>query len=492
MQILLYSGFRKRENSTKTPLVTDATRTVNGYLREPCSIMNPVFKIERFPSDATPQSFTYAYIGSFSRWYFVKDWTWADGLWQCSLEVDVLSSFKTQIGQSSAYIERSAHEYNGAITDRWYPVTTNFSTERVNLSSSWNGVAPSGGCYVLGIICNANRVSSQLGGAVTYYVMTPAQMGSLMHYLLGSSFLDDNGFPATMTAGQQLAQDTAKALINPVQYIASCMWFPVSANSISDGVNHSIVLGFFDVDSNVATGYYLTAQVYTSTVTGQIPLHPQAATRGKYLNYSPFTRLTLNIPPFGSIPLDTSFCEIGYYLLGRVWVDTVTGKATMRVELYPDAQHSGTGAVVCETSTMMGIPIQLAQMTPDYFNAIGAGLKLASTMDSALQGSIGTSGLIAGALSGIGNGLDALMPQIERQGVSGSFLATVISPQLTAQFFIVADEDNAEFGRPLCAIRTIDSQDGFVKCKDAHVDFSCYADEKKRILSYMINGFYWE
>ena len=55
MQILLYSGFRKRENSTLTPLVTDATRTVTGYLREPCSIMNPVFKIERFPSDASPQ-----------------------------------------------------------------------------------------------------------------------------------------------------------------------------------------------------------------------------------------------------------------------------------------------------------------------------------------------------------------------------------------------------------------------------------------------------
>lgn len=492
MQILLYSGFRKRENSTKTPLVTDATRTVNGYLREPCSIMNPVFKIERFPSDASPQSFTYAYIGEFSRWYFVRDWTWAEGLWQCSLEVDVLSSFKTDIGNSQAYIERCSHEYDGAITDKWYPATTNFSTERVSLASSWNGVAPSGGCYVLGIICNANRNTSQIGGAVTYFVMTPAQLGSLMHYLLADGFLNDNGFPATMTPAQQLTQDTAKALINPVQYIASCMWLPCPASVIGDGSNHPIVLGFYDLDSNVAVGQYLNVTAFTMNVTGQIPIHPQAATRGKYLNYAPYTRLTLNVPPFGSIPLDTSFCEIGSYLYCRVWCDPITGKATMRIELYPDSTHVGSGAVVREVSTMMGVPIQLAQITSDFMNAIGSAVSLATIFDSALQGKIGEGQLANLSYSAIGSAIDSLMPQIETQGVSGSFLSTVMPPLLTAQFYVITDEDNDEFGRPLCAIRTINTIPGFIKCRDAHVDFSCYKDEKTRILNYMTSGFYWE
>ena len=492
MQILLYSGFRKRENSTKTPLVADATRTVTGILREPCSIMNPVFKIERFPSDATPQNFIYAYVSAFSRWYFVKDWMWADGLWQCSLEVDVLSSFKTDIGNSVAYIERSASAYNGAVVDKWYPTTTNFSTERVTLSSSWNGVAPSGGCYILGIICNANRASSQIGGAVTYYVMTPAQLGSLMGYLLGTGFLDDNGFPVTMTATQQLSQDTAKALINPVQYIASCMWLPVSASTISDGEDHAIVLGYYDLDSNVATGQYLNAVIFTMSVTGQIPIHPQAPTRGKYLNYSPYTRLTLNVPPFGSIPLDTSFCEIGSYLYCRVWCDPITGKATMRVELYPDSDHVGTGAIVREVSTMMGVPIQLAQMTPDYINAISSALSLATTMDAGWRGDIGSGALATQSFTAIGSAIDSLMPQVETQGVSGSFLATAMPPLLTAQYFVVTDEDNEEFGRPLCEIRTINTLSGFIKCRDAHVDFSCYKDEKSKILNYMLNGFFME
>lgn len=490
MQILLYSGFNKRENSTKTPLVSAATVTLTGYLREPCSIMHPVINIEQLSSGASPQSYTYAYIPEFARWYFISDWTWNNGTWACSMSVDVLSSFKTNIGNSSAYIERSAYEYNGSITDRYYPTTTYFQTEKVNLTASWYNVAPSGGCYVVGIICNANRASSQIGGAVTYYVMTPAQMGSMMSYLLGSTFLDDQGFPTVMTTVQQLAHDTAKVLVNPIEYIASCMWLPISKSVISDNADHDIVLGYFDTGSNVAKGSYLTAVVFTMSATGVIPTHPQALSRGSYLNYSPFTRLTLNIPPFGSIPLDTSFCEIGNHLLCRVWIDPITGKATMRVELYPDSQHTGTGAIVCESSTMMGVPIQLAQLTPDYLSMIGAGLKVAA--GTAASENTSTLGLIANAVSGIGDAVDAMMPQVERHGVSGSFLSTAIPPQLTAQYSIVVDEDNTEFGKPLCEIRQISTQAGYVKCKDAHVDFSCYEGEKQKILNYMISGFFWE
>lgn len=270
------------------------------------------------------------------------------------------------------------------------------------------------------------------------------------------------------------------------------MWLPVSASSIGDGYNHNIVLGYYDMDSNVAQGQYLDAVVYTTTVTGQIPSHPQAASRGKYLNYAPYTRLTLNIPPFGSIPLDTSFCEVGSYLYCTVWCDTITGKATMRIELYPDSQHTGTGAIVREASTMMGVPIQIAQMTPDYLHAISAALSVATTMDQAWNGMIGEGTLATRSFDSIGNAINAMMPQVESQGVSGSFLATVMPPQLTAQHFILPDEDNAEFGRPLYKIRTLNTLTGFVKCKDAHVDFACYEDEKNRILNHLLSGFYME
>ena len=492
MQILLYSGFRKRENSTKIPLTTDASRTVTGYLREPCSIMNPVFKIERFPSNATPQSFNYAFVGEFSRWYFVTDWSWEDGLWQCTMTVDVLGSFKTDIGNSQAYIERCSTDFNGAVVDTWYPTTTDFLTASVPLASSWNGVAPSGGCYVLGVICSAERVTSQIGGAVTYYVMTPGQLASLMHYLLGSGFLDDNGFPQTMTPLQQLSQDTVKAFINPVQYIVSCTWFPLNATDLGDGYNHDIVIGYFDVDTNHASGQYLRKHAFTLNVTGELPVHPQAATRGKYLNYAPYTRMTLEIPPFGSIPLDTSFCEIGAYLHCTIWCDPVTGKATLHVQTDPESTTPGTGAIIRETSAMFGIPIQLSQITPDYLGAMTSILQLGSSMDMGFRGDISEGMMAVRGSSSIGNALHAIMPQVTAKGATGSFLSTVIPPQLTAQYFILTDEDRAEFGRPLCEIRTINTLSGFILCKDAHADFPCYKDEKSQILKYMTSGFFWE
>ncbi len=43
-----------------------------------------------------------------------------------------------------------------------------------------------------------------------------------------------------------------------------------------------------------------------------IPKHPQAS-RGEYLNYSPYTELYMNISPFGTIVIDTLCCKKQHY-----------------------------------------------------------------------------------------------------------------------------------------------------------------------------------
>lgn len=495
MQINFFANFKKRENSTKAPLVSDATKTLTGYLREPCSVMNPVFKIERLTSDAVPYSYSYAYIGDFGRWYFVSDWVWVDGLWECHLTEDVLASFKTDIANTTAYIERSASDYNGEIVDKLYPATTGFSTNVVDLTSPWYNVAPSGGCFVVGIISKASTwAGTMVGGAVTYYVMSPAQMKSLLSYLLSDGFLDDAGFPTQMTATQQLTHDVAKAMINPIQYIASCLWFPLSESVISDNTNRDIQIGYYDVGSNHAQGKYLSAVNVTVHVSGSIPVHPQAPSRGKYLNYAPYTRLNLYIPPFGSIPLDTSYCEIGSYLHCPVHIDPITGKAVIRVELWEDAQHTGNHAIVCERTAMLGVPIQLAQMTPDYLGGIQSAMQAGASIGTAMATGAPLAGDLALAMSlpTIGNAINHLMPQVNSEGVNGSFSAMAIKPILTAIHLAVVDEDNTEMGKPLCEVKTLSSLSGFIKCGEATVDFACFDTEKKAILNYLLTGFFME
>lgn len=500
MQILLYSGFRKRENSTKTPLVAGATRTVTGYLREPCSIMNPVFKIERFPSDASPQSYTYAYIGEFSRWYFVKDWSWAEGVWQCSLEVDVLASFKTDIGNTYAYIDRCSAEYDGAIIDMRYIATTNFNMESHNISTAWFQVNPSngGGCYVVGIINGASATLSQTGGAVTYYAMTTTQCQRLMRYLLSDQFLDDNGFSQIMTESQQMTNDMAKAFINPINYISSVTWFPLPVGAFSQANDSSISVGYWAIAQTIATGKVVQAYTTILHCGVNIPVHPQAATRGKYLNYAPYTKISLELPPFGQMPIDPSFCEIGSYLYCDIFVDPITGKAELIVKIEPDDQHLTDNNVVVNTAVgMFGVPIQISQINADFYHAavetIQSGLSVGAGIGSALTLNIGGAMSNASqAVSHMANAIDCTMPQIRNQGADGSFLFSSIQPRLCVHHLVIVDEDNEELGRPLRSKRYIRELPGFVKCFEVTVDFSCYKDEKNRILNYMTSGFFWE
>ena len=232
MIVNLYSGFSKRINSTKLPNVTPTAK--DGTLRNACSITSPEIIFKTFGA-TSPSNFCYAYIPKFGRYYFITDWVADGATWICKMNEDCLASWRTQIGNTSAYIERSASQSDGSIIDTLYPCDTQYTIQKTALASAWNGVAPSGGCYVVGIICNASTHygSSLVGGSVTYYAMTPANLRSLIHYLYSGQFLEDNGFPAQQTLLQQISNEVAKAFVNPSQYIVSCMWFPFSVSTFA-------------------------------------------------------------------------------------------------------------------------------------------------------------------------------------------------------------------------------------------------------------------
>ena len=505
MNIYFYSNYQKRENSTKAPLIADATRVLTGYLIEPCSIMFPKFKIERFASDAAPESFNYAAIIDFGRFYFVKDWIWNNGLWECNLVVDVLASFKTPIANSYAYIERasamadgSGTFYNGEIIDRVYPATTNRNLESISLSAPWTGYDESWGCYILGVIGAVHSYTA--GGAVSYYALTHGEMMSLTNYLLSNQFYVDAGFDTTLQPNQQISQNVAKCLFSPIQYIVSCMWFPCDVSKFSLSQNSvTINVGPF---TTIATGKYITDRVSyrDSFNTGTLPVHPQSPTRGKYLNYYPYTAMQCMLPPFGSFPIDTAYIEIGDKLHFEVQVDGITGKANLQVGTV-DSDGQTNIPYFYQTSAMFGVPIQLSQVTSDY-------LKMATSVVGMLGNAVGaigqayTGNFIGAAHSGlmalqsVGNAIDAQMPQAVSEGVNGSFTAfdrlTGNIPRLTIKHQIVVDEDLQEQGRPLCEVKRIADLAGFIKCGDAHVDYPCFDEEKKKILSYMTSGFYYE
>lgn len=494
MQIDFFINFTKRQNSTKIPVVSGIVEkhTMTGYLKEPCSVMKPVINIQNIPVQNAPCVMTYAYIPTFYRYYFVKDWVWNDGLWTVQLEVDVLASYKSHIGDSYAYVERSAYTYNGRIKDKLYPAKDDFVITETRLTGCpWIGWDIEDGCYVLGII--SRTTTNNVGGAVQYYALTQTQITQLLEYMLNDQFYNDAGFQNN----QQVNHELAKCLVNPIQYITSCMWFPTSVSTFTTASDMTIKVGPW---TTIGTGKPIYQRVaYRTSFEVTLPVHPQASTRGEYLNYPPYTNYMCMLPPFGCFPLDPTYMKDDRKVKFSAQVDGITGKACLQV-CREDTQ-AGTTDFFYLTSAMFGVPIQLAQVTSDFLKSATSLVGAVSGVVGAIgQGMIGNfvgathSGLMA--LTSVGNAIESAMPQAISQGVDGSFTAferlTGSYPSIITKCTQIVDEDNNEMGRPLCEVKKINTLSGFIKCGEVTVDYYAFDDELTQIHNHLLRGFFWE
>lgn len=90
--------------------------TLNGTLRDECSIIDPVITFE---GDITQYALAnYMYISQFKRYYFINNITSiSQKLFEVSGHVDVLMSFKEQILNNTAIIQRQENNWNLYIND---------------------------------------------------------------------------------------------------------------------------------------------------------------------------------------------------------------------------------------------------------------------------------------------------------------------------------------------------------------------------------------
>lgn len=484
LHLTLYGGFAKRENSTKQPS-SGITMGVTGILKEPCPLMNPIIVIHRLANDIIPSGFTYAYWTETGKYYFVEDWIWVNGLWEVHLKVDVLASYKTEIGNLSEYILRtdSTTDFNGDITDTTYPATCDTETETVLSNNAFTSTITSG-CYIVGIISGG---STEAVGAITYYIMTSAQFGSLKDKLFSDDNLQIMGIIDAQGRAlvEDLSQEVLKTLYNPYQYIASCMWFPFPTTLVTDKTSvSSIKIGWWDYPLSGDRLYAQTVEVAEQAI--QFTAHPQAATRGNYLNYAPYSKRTL-VGRFGTVALDSACFKDGDSIDVSYVVDLITGQCRAQIGRMRNSAYD----LLADRQFLIGVPIQIAQVGTDYLGtAVSAINTTANTIGKAF--SLDFSGAITSAASGIYNTLQSAMPQVETGGSNGSFLSAGFVTHIVTQFYKIVDEDISHRGRPLCEIRTINTLAGYVLCASGDIEISCYDNERKEIQRYLTTGFFWE
>ena len=471
-------NFSKKKNSTAQPLPTDATIFSNVQLKDTTSMVNPVIIMNptsQGMAPFTPTKFNYALLPLFGRYYYITDWQWINGLWECYLSVDVLASYKNGIGNLSEYILRSSSAFDGSISDTVYPTNTGLYRNRTLFSNRFDNT----GVYVVGII---NNSSAAVDGAVTYYLMTNAQVGQLKTYLMSETFLSANG----LSNLQEMSKDLVKAVFNPFQYIVSCRFFPVSYQSaIAQATAVSTIeIGWWQINISayrMPSGLYLFLESDAVTV----GTHPQAATRGDYLNHAPYTERIIVHPMLGTVSIDSNKITGGQQIKIFFDVDMTTGDC----EAYID--NITEQITLYRTSIKACIDVQLAQIAVDH---IATTQTAVNTVGSAISNLVtgNFAGAITGTASGILNHLAASQPVMQTSGSNGNRTVYHIAPALYDFYRILVNEDLAHKGRPLCDTRKINTLSGFIMCADAHAELACLDSERVEIVNYMNNGFFFE
>lgn len=451
--------FSKRDNSTKQP--TGTGTQLNCELLQPSSIFTPYLELNSVI--ANPSSLNYAYIATYGRYYWVTDWTYDKGFWICRLEVDVLATYKTQIGSSTQYVVRAASAYNLTITDTKYPALSYSQLTNVSFDSLHTSFT-NGGSFVIGI-SNGSSVES---AGITYYAVREFVMRQLMEFLFGGTWMD----------ATDITTQLQKELINPMQYIDSIRWYPFdipNSTSISLG-SDTIKFGFWD--SQITAPVIDAADSiipFAQSIT--IPSHPQAS-RGTYLNGSPYTRLLLDAYGFGQVPIDASIFAGSNTLTLGIAVDVISGVG--KLMLYAG---SSDPKMFYKQYAPIGVDMKISQANQGLISAPAQVMAGAASL---------AYGNVLGFGAGVLSALESLMPQITSSGSVGSKAAYTNAPVLIISRYSLPAEDITNLGRPLCSAIQINTLSGYIQCENVELEIAATYNELTQIRSHLESGFFYE
>lgn len=492
--------FNKKTNSTKQP--TDVSwLEIVCKIRDASSIHNPTITIQ-FDSSVKPIEYNYARLPDLNRYYFIDDWFFENGLWTAALVEDVLATFKTEIGNYNGYILRAASDFNGRVSDNTYPIISRLTQTVENQTASPFNKNIGEGMYVVGIM----NGSTNSIGAVSYYIFDQQNFRNFCNYLFNST-----DYMGTIN---DVSEGLLKSLVNPFQYVASCVWLPFP---VCGATSQTIKLGWWDITAtcvamvstiNRQTGYFDIA----------VPKHPKAVTRGYYLLTSPYSNYFLDIPPFGNVDIDPQFLIDCDNIRCVYSVDMITGAARIALCDAATADSLNSQCYFTVLNGQVGAQIQLAASAPNIINngTVSTGIdtatnwatsgldniaanndnfigRAASWLSEKLGGVSQTVKNAAGTASNVAVSKIGGQTSVQTVGTNGGISGGQQYIKLIGRFADIADEDITNRGRPLCEMRTISTLSGFMQVGNANVQLTnATSEEYISVSNWLQGGFYYE
>lgn len=470
MNITLYKNFSKKKNSTKQPT---GGRTIDAKFKAPTSYENPTFIVHGIDFD-----YTYAKWGD--HYYFINDIVIGNNdIFEIHCNQDVLATFKSDIGNYEAFIERSDSHVDPLIPDSALSReqnTISFTASTISLIQEGYFGTDGVGCYLIKTV-GQNPNTSNSGSSI--YLVSTEELQSVLDFMF-----NDSG-----SIWEQAWDSWTKTVWNPFQYILSILWVPFKYDEAVRLFGQQLTRG------PVNLGWWasdITVYVLRATASGYISLNAVMDLPEIYYDDwrkydSRFTEYALRIPGIGQIqinPTDLIGTENVHVFYG---IDAQTGMANVYVTV------RGTSYTIYSNTVPFYIPMQISQtdgnISPLVSGLVGATAAIATGGESIVAGDVLAAG--TSAINGI---IGTTRGGSSSNGNYGNRFAINGRPEIVLyqRAYASANYPQKVYGRPLCRNMKISELNGYIKCQNASIDLSSLGNDKDEINNYLNSGFYYE
>ena len=475
MNIRVWSSFTKRQNSTKQPDASAGTQ-VSCVLKEETSLRNPSFIL----ADPMPQI---TYVQAFGTYYFVTDIINMDAhRAEVACSLDVLATYRSSILSYTAFVERSASNYDIYMRDPALSSQQKYISDTVT-NTSVTDIFTQSGMYTI-------PVMTKRGGHSIYCTNS-------LEFLKG---ILNNGCYDASDIADWISSKIAASFDLDV-YIGAIKWMPMNLSQIGIVIpNTQIAIGPVMIKEAFVPSGTLVKSVSATAATGvRVAINLPAAYYGDFRDADPeFVQYSITLPGIGTAPLDPAFvgsCILnGTALYDQMAIDIATGLITHIIETGSDSVK------FCNFKGSIAVDIPIGKARANTIETIAAFVGGTSSAASNLAGGGGNPGsVISGVGQSIMTGLNVIKtgycPQVSMIGGSGNHYDLYLNCQnirINRKVFGSKQFPLSVAGRPLMQNVTLSSLSGFCQCGNASVPVNARDADRAEINAYLNSGFYIE
>lgn len=473
--IVKFGKASKEINSTKVPVLQ---KELDCQLKDGVSLTNPVLLIRASQFDI---GYNYCYIPKWSRYYFVNNIKInTGGVYEVSLSVDVLASFKNDILAGTAYVRRSKSHGSLYVPDTSWSHTSDYSTftESIDIGLSHDG------SYLIFTASNERDVSNA-SPAVCVYAVSDLTLRLICSYLFSSDFFD-----SAMSGVDTVSKSLAKTFFNPFVYVLKCMWLPISTEDLMT-VTKKISFGWWTSDYN---GEYLVLGSKKILFDIKMPNYTCWTDRD-----ASWTDVSIYVPSIGELSISPEYC--GKTLKATLVIDLTNGHSDLFIK---DGNF-----LVQSASGQMGADVQLSALYEDIIGDLGSrggliksaisgiGSFIKSSIDNATVDANGNLAInnVGDVVSDTVHGAQsALQPKCSTIGANGNkatlteFNKVLVN---TRRYKRLSDDTNT-LGLMCCKTMSLKDLTGYTEIVNPHINCGATASEISMINSFLSGGFYIE